>query len=189
MQYRDLYRELDKDTLIDLLEDSAKNWLAHDGLWFQAVENELDLSSAIKLDAIAWKYFTQVEARRIMKRMGIDQDGGLDALEKALKFRFYSRLNKQTLKRLDQTSLRYEMNDCRVQTARERKKMDLFPCKPVGIVEYAYFAYTIDPRIRTSIIACPPDVHERDYYCAWLFTLEDEAIPEDQLFPDGFTVD
>ena len=40
MQYRDLYRELDKDTLIDLLEDSAKNWLAHDGLWFQAVERD-----------------------------------------------------------------------------------------------------------------------------------------------------
>ena len=189
MPDREILRKLDKETLIDLLEDSAKNWLAHDGLWFQAIENEYDISVAIKLDKIAWKYFTQVEAKRIMRRMEIEQGCGIDALQKALQFRHYARLNEQELHRLDEKTLRYEMTECRVQVARERKKMDPFPCKPVGIVEYAYFAYTVDPRIRTSIIACPPDEHERDFYCAWLFKLEDEPIPEDQLLPTGFTLD
>jgi hypothetical protein len=35
------YPELDnlsKEELIKVIEDEAKNWLAHDGLWFQAVE-------------------------------------------------------------------------------------------------------------------------------------------------------
>ena len=33
MPNRDLLRQLSKDELIGLLEDAAKNWLAHDGLW------------------------------------------------------------------------------------------------------------------------------------------------------------
>ena len=98
-------------------------------------------------------------------------------------------MNEQAIHRLDDNSLRYEMTDCRVQSARERKKMDLFPCKTVGIVEYAYFAWTIDPRIRTSIIACPPDEKQRAYYCAWLFELESESIPKDQLLPKGYGFD
>ena len=31
-------RTLDKEELVRILIDDAKNWLAHDGLWFQAVE-------------------------------------------------------------------------------------------------------------------------------------------------------
>jgi hypothetical protein len=37
---------LDKQTLIGMLEDQAKNWLAHDGLWFQAVERDHGMPSA-----------------------------------------------------------------------------------------------------------------------------------------------
>ena len=186
MPDRELLRKLDKETLIDLLEDAAKNWLAHDGLWFQAVEREYDLSKAIKLDIHAWKTFTQIEARRIMKRLSIDGRGGIDALERAIQFRLYARLNEQKLTRIDENTLRYEMTDCRVQAARERKEMAPFPCKPVGIVEYAFFAHTIDPRIRTSVEACPPDDLERDYHCAWMFKLEDQDIPENEILSVDF---
>ena len=186
MPDRKLLRELDKETLIDLLEDAAKNWLAHDGLWFQAVEREYDLTQAIKLDIEAWKVFTQIEARRIMRRLDLQAGGGINNLELAIQFRLYARLNEQKLSRIDQNTLRYEMTECRVQAARERKKMDPFPCKPVGIVEYAYFAHTIDPRIRTTIEACPPDEVKRDYHCAWLLKLEEEEIPIENLLPPEF---
>jgi hypothetical protein len=73
------------------------------------------------------------------------------------------------------------MNDCRVQSARKRKGLDDFPCKLVGIAEYAYFAHTIDNRLRTQVISCPPDPHPEDYYCAWQFTLEDHPIPVEDL--------
>ena len=32
MPDREILMQLDKETLITMLEDSAKNWLAHDGL-------------------------------------------------------------------------------------------------------------------------------------------------------------
>ncbi|MHA1513160.1 MAG: DUF6125 family protein, partial [Candidatus Hodarchaeales archaeon] len=53
----------------------------------------------------------------------------------------------------------------------ERKNLPLFPCKEVGIVEYSGFASTIDSRIQTKGIACPPDPLERDFHCGWEFTI------------------
>jgi hypothetical protein len=165
---------MDKEFLIDLLEDAAKNWLAHDGLWFQAVENRDGMDAAMELDAQAWERFTAIEARRIMRRHGIKEGVGLPALEKALKFRLYAHINKQTITWVDDRTLRFEMNDCRVQAARVRKGLPDFPCKPVGLVEYAGFAETIDPRIRTRCLTCPPDPHPDDHWCAWEFTISSE---------------
>jgi len=170
-----LHRRLEalpKEQLIDMLKDAAKNWLAHDGLWFLAAEEQYGMEAAIGLDARAWEQFTVIEARRIMKRHGIEPGGGLEALEKALGYRLYAFLNVQECIRVDERTLVFRMNDCRVQAARKRKGLPDFPCKPVGLVEYAGFARTVDPRIRTRCLACPPDPHPETYWCAWEFILE-----------------
>ena len=181
MPEREHLLSLSKEILVDMLEDQAKNWLAHDGLWFQAVERRYGMEEAIDLDKEAWIYFTQIEAKRIMRRHSIEPGGGLSALKKALQFRLYARINEQSLIDENPRQLRFEMNDCRVQSARKRKGLDDFPCKPVGIAEYAYFAHTIDPRIRTEVISGPPDPHPDNYYCAWQFTLEEAPIPIEEL--------
>jgi hypothetical protein len=176
MSDRKILQSLSKETLIDLLEDQAKNWLAHDGVWFQAVEKHYGIDKAIQLDTEAWIRFTQIEAKRIMKRFNIQPGEGIPALKKALQFRLYARVNEQSLIDIDQKTLRFEMNDCRVQSARKRKGLEDFPCKSVGIAEYAYFAYTIDERIKTEVLCCPPDSHPEEYFCAWQFTLEDNPV-------------
>ncbi len=181
MSDREILKTFSQEMLIDLLEDQAKNWLAHDGLWFQAVEKEFGLEKAIELDTEAWIRFTQIEAKRIMKRFDIQPQGGIMALKKALQFRLYARINEQSLVEIDQNTLRFEMNDCRVQSARKRKGLEDFPCKSVGIAEYTYFAHTIDNRIRTRVICCPPDPYPEEYYCAWQFSLEKEPIPQEEL--------
>ena len=175
MPDRELLRQLSKEALIDLLEDAAKNWLAHDGLWFLAAETKFDMDTAIELDAMAWERFTVIEARRIMKRLGIEPGGGIPALKKALQFRLYARLNVQEIIDVDERTIVFRMNKCRVQTARQRDGRPDFPCKPVGLIEYGGFARAIDPRFRTRCIACPPDPHPDEYYCAWEFTLGDET--------------
>jgi hypothetical protein len=181
MPDRELLYSMSKELLIEMLEDQAKNWLAHDGLWFQAVERSHGMETAIQLDKEAWISFTQIEAKRIMKLHRIEPGGGIPALKQALQLRMYARLNEQSLIEIGDQELRFEMNDCRVQSARKRKGLDDFPCKAVGIAEYAYFAHTIDPRIRTTVISCPPDAHPESYYCAWQFTLEPSPIPADEL--------
>lgn len=165
-------QNMSKDELIACIVDDAKNWLAHDGLWFQAVEKRYDMDTAIAADTDAWEKFTIIEARRIMARLGLEPGGGIAALVECLKHRLYARLNVQRC--LEQTENRvvFQMNDCRVQSARKRKGLPDFPCKSVGLVEYSGFSSTIDPRIVTRCIACPPDAHPDDYYCAWEFTLQ-----------------
>lgn len=167
--------------LAGMLEDQAKNWLAHDGLWFQAVERRFGMTTAIELDREVWAGFARIEARRIVQRHRIPSRGGIAALMTALSHRLYAHLNRQSMHQIDDRTLRLEMNDCRVQATRARKHLASFPCKTVGIAEYGNFAHAIDPRIRTRPIACPPDPHPDGFYCAWLFTVEDDPIPEEEL--------
>ncbi|HHF51182.1 MAG: hypothetical protein J7L72_09020 [Candidatus Aminicenantes bacterium] len=165
-------KDLAKEELLDLLKDASKNWLAHDGLWFQAVEKELGMETAIELDRRAWEKFTVIEARRIMKRLDIKPGGGIPALIQALKFRLYANINVQEITEQSPTHCIFNMNKCRVQDARKRRGLPDFPCKPVGIVEYSGFAQTIDPRIETECLYCPPDTHPPDIMCSWKFTLK-----------------
>lgn len=163
--------DLSKEELLAFIADVAKNWLAHDGLWFQAVEEKCGMNAAIELDRHAWQEFTQIEAKRIMKRLNLQPGSGIFGLIQALKFRLYAFINKQEIVEATDKRCVFQMINCRVQDARKRKKLPDFPCRPVGIVEYTYFAQTIDPRIKTRCIACPPDPHPSDYYCRWEFTL------------------
>lgn len=166
--------DLDKETLLGVIEDFAKNWLAHDGLWFQAVEKDTDMQTAIRYDTEAWEKFTVIEAQRIMKRQNIPENSGLEGLKKALNFRLYAAINTQEIRNETENSFEFYMVDCRVQSARFRKNMALFPCKSVGLVEYAGFAKTIDPRIKTLIICCPPDPEAgQGHFCGWKFYIEE----------------
>jgi hypothetical protein len=153
------------------LEDAAKNWLAHDGLWFQAVEARYGLEEAIRLDAEVWGRFAAVEAQRIMKRLGLSPGGGIPALVQALRHRLYALLNEQEIAEESPTRCVFRMRTCRVQDARKRKGMADFPCKPVGIVEFGTFAKTVDPRIRVRCVSCPPDRSEEDSWCCWEFSI------------------
>ncbi len=166
-----LLYDMSKEQLIGLLIDDAKNWLAHDGLWFQAIEATHGMETAMDADREAWRHFTVIEAKRIMARLGIEPGGGIPALVECLKHRLYARLNLQESIELTDNRVVFRMVDCRVQSARKRKGLPDFPCKSVGIVEYSEFAKAIDPRIETRCIACPPDEHPEYYYCAWEFTL------------------
>jgi hypothetical protein len=168
-----LLYELSKEELVKIIVDDAKNWLAHDGLWFQAIERRYGMDVAVAADIEAWRYFTVIEAKRIMARLEIVPGGGIPALVECLNQRFYARLNLQESIEQTDTRVVFKMLDCRVQSARKRKGLPDHPCKSVGVVEYGEFAKTIDPRISTRCIACPPDPHPEEFWCAWEFTLQD----------------
>lgn len=165
-------KDLSRHDILDLLADAAKNWLTHDGLWFRAVEDKYGIEAAMELDRKAWEKFTVIEAQRIMKRFGIKPRGGINALIQALKFRLYAHINVQEVTDVTDRSCVFRMNRCRVQEARKRQGLPDFPCKSVGVIEYGGFAKTIDPRIKTRCLVCPPDPHPSDVWCVWEFTLE-----------------
>jgi hypothetical protein len=157
------------EQLRQFLSDAAKNWLAHDGLWFRAVEEKFGMDAAMELDKKAWEKFTVIEAQRIMKRLDMTPGGGIHALIQSLKFRLYAFINVQEVLEVSENRCVFRMNRCRVQEARQRQGLSDFPCKSVGIVEYSGFARTIDSRIQTRCIVCPPDPHPANVWCSWEF--------------------
>jgi hypothetical protein len=178
------YASMDREELLRALEMFAKNWLAHDGCWFQAAEESIGMEAAIQLDAAAWKRYAVTEANRIMSTFGIPTSAGLPALEKALGLRQYSLINSQHLEWLDdRTRLRFFMDVCRVQETRRRKGLPDFHCKSVGIVEFETFARTVDLRIQTRCLHCPPDATDGKY-CGWDFTITDSPETEVPTSPE-----
>ncbi len=153
------------------LLDAARNWLAMDGLWFLAVEAEYGLAAAMDIDRRVWLDFSRIEAERIKKRLSLPDNGGLEALDTALRHRLHSLLNDFRIEWSGDDTLCYFMVSCRTRAARERKGLPRFPCREVGMVEYSVFARTIDPRIVTECIVCPPDKIERDFCCGWRFRI------------------
>ncbi|MCP4724903.1 MAG: hypothetical protein GY863_07695 [bacterium] len=162
---------LPREELLKLLDVYAKNWLAHDGCWFLAIEEKYGIDIAIEMDTRAWERFAGIEAKRIVKTFDIPENGGLKALESAFSYRLYAMINKQEAEWKDDNTLIFMMKECRVQVARRRKNLPDFPCKPVGTVEFTQFAKAVDPRIAARCITCPPDP-VTDKFCAWEFTLK-----------------
>lgn len=165
------FEAMSREDLLRALEMFAKNWLAHDGCWFLAAEERFDMETAMDLDTRSWKRFAAAEARRIMSTFNISERGGLEALETALSLRLYAVINSQRTEWSDDgRHLRFFMDVCRVQEARRRKGLPDFPCKAVGTVEFETFAATVDPRIQTTCLHCPPGAAPGTY-CGWEFSI------------------
>ncbi|SFM44225.1 DUF6125 family protein [Thermodesulforhabdus norvegica] len=164
-------KEKSEDELLKLLDAVCVNWLANDGVWFQAVEKRYGMDYAKRCNDTCWTRFSPYEAYRIKKLLRMPEKPGLEGLRKALGLRLYARINRQSIEDVDDKTFIFRMNECRVQTARKRKGLPDYPCKSAGLVEYPAFARTIDPRIKTECIACPPDEHPDEWWCAWKFTI------------------
>jgi len=163
---------LSKEELSTLRENVAINWLANDGVWFQAVEFSRNMFDAKRCNDACWTRFSPFEAWSIKRLIDLPEQSGLEGLKKALGFRLYATVNRQSIVEETPNSFVFQMNDCRVQSARKRKDLDDYPCKSGGMAEYPSFAEAIDARIKTECIGCPPDEHPPEWYCAWRFTLD-----------------
>ncbi len=166
---------LGAEKLSKLLEAMAVNWLALDGVWFQAVETREGMDAAKAINDACWARFSPLEAARIKQLQGLPDQGGLEALAGTFLHRMYGAINEQKVFFEPDGALVMQMTKCRVQNARQRKGLPDYPCKSAGVVEYSTFAATVDKRIECECIACPPDPHPADYFCAWRFRLKEDA--------------
>jgi hypothetical protein len=165
-------KKLKKEELIRLIDIYAKNWLAMDGIWFQSLEQKLGMDEAIEHDENVWRSFTVIEAKRIKDFLNLPERAGIEGLKQALSMRLYANINKYEIIIKDNV-LVYRTLDCRVQNARKRKGMEFHPCKSVGIIEYSYFAKTIDDRFKCEVLSCYPDITDQTCNCSWKFALLD----------------
>lgn len=161
-----------REQLIELLEITAKDLIAIDGTWFQSLEREQGMDTAMEHDRNAWKRFVPSEARRLRTFLDLDEHSGLEGLAKALPLRCTSLANEWEIVWEEGGSLVFRITNCRVQNARARKGMEFHPCKSVGILEYGEFARALDDRLRCECVSCFPDITDETCNCAWRFWME-----------------
>ncbi|MDI6687067.1 MAG: DUF6125 family protein [Desulfobacterales bacterium] len=170
--------QMPEESVQKLMDSVALNWLANDGVWFQAVEFTSGMNDAKQCNDSCWAHFSPFEAWSIKRFLNLSENSGLEGLKRALNFRLYSRVNSQSIIDEKPDGFVFQMNECRVQSARKRKGLDDYPCKSGGIIEYTCFAKAIDPAISTECIGCPPNAHPDDWYCAWRFKINRSADKE-----------
>jgi len=169
-----LLLDMSEDDLQELIKALAINWLAGDGIWFQAIEFSSGMYDAQRCNDSCWVRFSPFEAWSVKRLLGLPEQAGIDGLKKALRFRMYANINVQSIEEEESGGIVFKMVDCRVQSARKRKGLPDYPCKSAGLVEYRTFASAIDERIHTECIGCPPDDHPGDWWCAWRFSIAGE---------------
>ena len=171
----ELLLRMDADRLECIYNALCTNWLACDGVWFQAAEAHAPtaMHDAKRVNDTCWNRFSPLEANRIKALLEFSEASSpreaLEQCKAALGLRLYAQVNKQEIVEETPDSFVFRMSNCRVQAARNRKGLEDYPCKSGGIVEYTTFARTIDPRIKVTCLACPPDPHPAAWFCAWKF--------------------
>jgi len=158
---------MDQKRLLRLKERVAKNWLVNDGIWFQAIERSEGLNEAKRCNDSCWAHFSPFEASDIKRLLDLPERPGLDGLKRALNYRVYACINRQSIGEEQQDSFVFRMDECRVQQARMRKGLADYPGNSAALVEYSYFARAVDERIVTECIGWPPDTHPPQWFCAW----------------------
>ncbi|MEN6566638.1 MAG: DUF6125 family protein [Veillonellales bacterium] len=164
--------DMPQEKLTALISSLGLNWLAGDGIWFQAVESSQGMLAAKRCNDSCWAWFSPFEAWSIKRLLNLPEQPGLAGLKTALQLRLYARINVQSIIEESPASILLQMNDCRVQSARNSKELEDYPCKSAGLVEYTTFARAIDSRIKTECVGCPPDDHPQEWACAWRFSIE-----------------
>lgn len=164
--------EMTREQLIELLQITAKDLIAIDGTWFQSIEAEQGMDSAMEHDCAAWERFVPSEAKRLKAFLSLSDNCGLEGLAKALPLRCTSIANEWDMNWEDDgNTLVFRVTKCRVQAARLRKGMTFHPCKSAGQVEYKGFAKAIDKRINCECLSCYPEITDETCSCAWRFTI------------------
>lgn len=66
----------------------------------------------------------------------------------------------------------FRVIECRVQQARLRKGLQVFPCKRVRFGYLRSFVEALNPNVEAVCKVCPPDKKPPDFWCEWEFRLQ-----------------
>ena len=163
-------QELPKETLIELIQTYARNWMTVDGLWFTNVEDRFGIDVAVELDLQMWKVQARVETKRLLKIFGKGEKSPQDML-KIIDAMTFSNIFTFEVESVDSEKAVIYYPHCPMQEARVKQGRGEFPCKEVGIACYEAPVEMINPEMELKCIFCPPDEHPDDSWCKWEFFL------------------
>ncbi len=152
-----------------MVEVCSRSLNTIDGLWFLAIEQKYGFDAAMELDIEVWRRFSLIHGRRLVKNFAIKEDTPIRAIIKLIQADPIMTAWRPEVVTLADNKAVLRCIDCPTQTARVRDGKGVFPGKPVCMAMYTAYAEVIDPRIKISCLACPPDTDSSQYWCEWQF--------------------
>ncbi|MGC9325588.1 MAG: DUF6125 family protein, partial [Desulfomonilia bacterium] len=80
-------KNMSTQDLLVLAEGLGVNWIANDGLWFQAIEHGEEMFAAKRTNDTCWTRFSPYEAFRIKSLCSLSEYPGITGLQQALAMR------------------------------------------------------------------------------------------------------
>ena len=152
-----------------LAELCSKSLYTLDGLWFTLLEKKYGLDIALNIDLEVWRRFCLIHIRRLQETFDIQIDNPIQAVITLLKVDPVQLIYKLEVVELTGSRAVFRCTDCPPQKARVGNGRGEFPCKQVGTAMFKSYAEAIDPGIKLTCLACPPDAHQSQFWCEWQF--------------------
>jgi hypothetical protein len=162
-------QKLELERIVDLLFFQVRNLWRVDGLYFLGIEEKFGTDAAKEIDANCWSSLAKIEARELKKIFGIEKVENVETLLELL-------LN--TSWALYQTKKEFEVKggagifrvvSCKIQEARLKKGLEIFPCKKVRFGYLKSFAEELNSDFEVFCKVCPPDEKPKEFWCEWEF--------------------
>ena len=164
------YSQIPVEKLVELC---SRGTYTLDGLWFTLVEEKYGLNAALEIDIEVWRKLCLAQARRVLEYLTVKESSPVRQLIRVIELDPMLNIFKPEAIELTDEHAVLRFTDCPPQKARLRDGRGEFPCKPVALAFLNSYIEVINPRIRLSCIACPPDTHPPEYWCQWQFDLHE----------------
>lgn len=174
ISYGDEYlrlKRLSREELVELVLLQVRNIWRVDGLYFQGIEKRFGVDEAMDIDRDVWRVLARIEARDLMKTFriqGVKDIGEFISLLEKTSWSLYQDIKSIEV---DGDTAIFKVVKCRIQEARIRKGLGVFPCKPVRYGYLEEFAKTLNPDIVVEAISVPPERSTDEYWCGWRFRI------------------
>jgi hypothetical protein len=161
--------KLSKAELIRYAGFLEKSFWNIQGNWMLHVTNAYGTDTAAEFDRKVFDRNGRMQAFKIKEALGLKEN--MEDFAKALTLSTVFSNVEYHFPEIRDNRMRVLVTECTMQMNRRKLNLPELPCKQAGIAACEGFATAFDPRIRTTCLMCPPDVHEDHQWCHWLFEI------------------
>jgi len=168
---REMLSKMPVEKLLDFFFMHIRNLWRVDGLYFLGIEEKFDTEAAVKIDAGVWDTMAKLEAKSLQKMFATGENLSVEVIMNLLRKSSWALDQPFKSIEIDGKRAILEVKRCRTQETRLSKGLGEFPCKQVRLGYLKKFAETLNPTVKVTCLACPPDKHPENSWCRWEFTL------------------
>ncbi|MCS7144383.1 MAG: DUF6125 family protein [Archaeoglobaceae archaeon] len=166
---RKRFQKLDIEKIMDLLLFQVRNLWRVDGLYFLGIEEKFGTNLATEIDANCWSSLAKIEAKELKKIFGLDQVESVKDLLELLSNTSWALYQTKKEIEISENSGIFRVVSCKIQEARLKKGLQIFPCKKVRFGYLKSFVEELNKNFEVICKFCPPDLKPEDCWCEWEF--------------------